>query len=164
MKKDIMDFTGEFHKNCKLPKGINSSFTTLIPKVENPISLKDYRPISLIGCMYKMLSKVLAARIKPCIPVVLGDLQSGFLGGRNIQDGILIANEVVDSWKKNRKQGLIIKLDFEKALDNVNWIYLFKVMNLMGFLVKWVKWIRECLSSAWILILVNGAPTQEFQM
>lgn len=49
MKKDIMDFLSEFHKNCKRPRGISSSFITLIPKVENPTDLKDYRPISFIG-------------------------------------------------------------------------------------------------------------------
>lgn len=97
MKGGIMEFMNEFHRRAKLPKGINSSFITLIPKVENPVSLTEYRPISLIGSMYKILSKVLAARIKVTIPVIVGEVQSAFSKGKNIQDGILIANEVVDS-------------------------------------------------------------------
>ena len=96
MKKDILDFMGEFHKNCKLPKCLNSSFITLVPKVNNPMALSDFRPISLIGSMYKILAKVLAARFKKIIPVVVSEVQSTFIGGRNIQDGILIANEVVE--------------------------------------------------------------------
>lgn len=102
MKKDIMAFMDEFHRNCRLPKCINSSFITLVPKVDNPLELKDYRPISLIGCMYKILAKVLATRIKSTIPTVIGEVQSAFSGGKNIQDGIQIANEVVDFWKKSR--------------------------------------------------------------
>lgn len=120
MKSDIMNFFAEFHRNGRLPKCINSSFITLVPKVENPLGLSDYRPISLIGSMYKILAKVLSARIKSTIPLVVGEVQSAFSEGKNIQDGILIANEIVDGWKKERKQGLIIKLDFEKAFDNLN--------------------------------------------
>lgn len=143
-----MDFMGEFHKNSKLPKGINSSFITLVPKVDNPVHLKDYKPISLMAVCIKILSKVLAERIKPTILVIVGDIQSTFSGGKNIQYSILIANEVLESWKKNEKKEIIIKLDFENAFDNVNMIYLFKMMHLMSFSIKWVKWIRECLSSA----------------
>lgn len=164
MKKDIMAFINEFHRNGKLPRGINSSFIALIPKIETAMNLSEYRPISLIGSMYKILSKVLAARIKNTIPVVVSEVQSAFSGGKNIQDGILIANEVVDGWKKGRKQGLIIKIDFEKAFDKLNWQYLWKMMKLMNFPRKWITWMKECLSSAWISVLVNGSPTKGFKM
>lgn len=155
MKKDIMVFLGEFHRNNKLTKSLNSTFITLIPKVDNPMGLTDFRPISLIGIMYKILSKVLASRIKMTIPVVVGEVQSAFSGGKNIQDGILIANEVVEEWKRCRKRGLIIKLDFEKAFDKLNWNYLLKIMERMGFPSKWREWIQECLSSARVSVLIN---------
>lgn len=95
MKEDIMNFFAEFHKNCRLPKGFNSSFIALVPKTENPQSFNDFKPISLISSIYKILSKVLAFRIKFTIPVVVGEIQSAFSGGKNINDGILIANEVI---------------------------------------------------------------------
>lgn len=164
MKKNIMAFMGEFYRNCRLPKCINSSFITLIRKVDNPTELKEYRPISLIGCMYKILAKVLAARLKCTIPTVIGEVQSAFSGGKNIQDGILIANEEVDYWKKTKKQGVIIKLDSEKAFDNLNWDFSLNMMQLLGFPQKWVSWIKECLSSPCVFVLVNGSPTKQFQM
>lgn len=164
MKKDIMVFLGEFHRNNSLTKSLNSTFITLIPKVDNPMGLTDFRPISLIGIVYKILSKVLASRIKMTIPVVVGEVQSAFSGGKNIQDGILIANEVVEEWKRCRKRGLIIKLDFEKAFDKLNWNYLLKIMERMGFPSKWREWVQECLSSARVSVLINGSPCDEFEM
>lgn len=63
-----------------------------------------------------------------------------------------------------RKQGIIIKLHFEKAFDNLNWNYTLRMLNLLGFPRKWVKWVKECLNTAWVSVLVNGSPSKEFQM
>ncbi|XP_028117458.1 uncharacterized protein LOC114315090 [Camellia sinensis] len=104
IKKEILMFIRDFHTHCKLTYGINSSFITLIPKNENPVELGNYRPISLVGSIYKILSKVLAHRQKKVILEVIGDTQSAFLGKMNILDGVLIANDVMDSWKKSKKK------------------------------------------------------------
>lgn len=164
MKEDIMRFMHEFHSNSKLPNGFNTSFITLIPKCENPVSLSDFRPISLIGCMYKILSKVLAARFKPNLNTFVGEVQSAFTGGRNIQDSILIANEIVDGWKKRKVRGLIINLDLEKAFDNINWTFMFRMLRMLGYPDKWILWMHECLSTALVSILVNGSPSKQFRM
>ena len=80
MKHDILNFMNEFHENGKLASGITSSFVTLIPKVEGPVSISEYRPISLIGSMYKILAKVLSNRLRQVISRVIGEAQSAFLG------------------------------------------------------------------------------------
>ncbi|XP_071695356.1 secreted RxLR effector protein 78-like [Rutidosis leptorrhynchoides] len=90
--------------------------------------------------------------------------QSAFLGGRYILDGALVANEVVEDLKRNKKHGLIFKVDFEKAFDSVNWDYLLELMKSMGFGTIWCKWISSCLKSATISILINGSPTSEFNL
>ncbi|XP_071734031.1 uncharacterized mitochondrial protein AtMg01250-like [Rutidosis leptorrhynchoides] len=82
--------------------------------------------------------------------------------GRFILDSILITNEVVDYVKQIKKKCLIFKEDFQKAFDSINWNFLLHVMNLMGFGEKWILWIKACLESASISILVNGSPTSEF--
>lgn len=164
MKGTVLQFFKEFHDNGRITKGLNSSFVALIPKSENPVGLAAYRPISLVGCIYKVLAKVLVNRLRPVLPQVIGEVQSAFLGGRNIQDEILIASEVIDFWKKRKLKGAIIKLDFEKAYDNLNWKYLLQMMEFFGFPNKWIAWIKECISTATLSVLVNGSPTKEFAM
>lgn len=100
VKSDFLGFLEEFHDNGKLVRGSNSSFIVLITKKVNPVKVSDFRPISLIGCLYKVLAKVLANRLRKVIHLLIPDCQSAFVKGRQILDGILIANELVDDAKK----------------------------------------------------------------
>ncbi|WJX67068.1 hypothetical protein P8452_51564 [Trifolium repens] len=157
-----MRFRTEFHRNGKLTRGINSTFIALIPKVDNPQKLNDFRPISLVGSMYKILAKVLANRLRQVVGSVVSEVQSAFVKERQILDGILVANEVMDDARKNQKELVLFKVDFEKAYDLVDWGYLDDVMCHMAFLALWRKWIKECVGTATSSVLVNGSPTDEF--
>ncbi|GAU41808.1 hypothetical protein TSUD_299740 [Trifolium subterraneum] len=148
VKNDFMRFLLEFYSNNRLVKGSNCTFIVFIPKVANPKKMSDFRHISLVGCMYKVLANVLANRLKSVIDKVILDTQSTFVKGRQILDGILIANEAVDDAKKRKKELLLFKVDFEKAYDSVDWKYLESVMGKMGFSDKWRRWIMTCVSSA----------------
>jgi hypothetical protein len=159
-----MRFMVEFHRNGKLTKGINSTFIALIPKVDNPQSLNEFRPISLVGSLYKILAKVLANRLRMVLGSVISDSQSAFIKGRQILDGILVANEIVDEARKCKKELLLFKVDFEKAYDSIDWNYLDEVMIKMGFPTLWRKWIKECVGTATASVLVNGSPTDEFSL
>jgi hypothetical protein len=116
LKDDVMHFISEFHRNGKLSRGINNTFITLIPKIDSPQRLNDFRPISLVGSMYKILAMVLANRLKMVMGTVVTDTQTAFVKNRQILDGILIAIEVVDEAKKTKKELMLFKVDFEKAL------------------------------------------------
>jgi hypothetical protein len=96
LKGDIMCFITEFHRNGKLTKGINTTFIALIPKVDNPQKLNDFRPSSLVGSIYKILAKVLANKLRQVVGSVVSEVQSDFVRERQSLDGILVANEVVD--------------------------------------------------------------------
>ncbi|GKV51081.1 hypothetical protein SLEP1_g57759 [Rubroshorea leprosula] len=164
IKEDFINFFSEFHRNGKLVRGLNSSFIALIPKKLNAVELKDFRPISLIGCVYKLLAKVLANRLKSVISELVSDTQSAFVGGRQLVDSVLVLNEVVDEVKKRKKPAFVFKADFEKAYDCVDWSFLDWMMERCGFGTKWRGWITECLSTARISVLVNGSPTREFEV
>ncbi|GKC19605.1 RNA-directed DNA polymerase, eukaryota, reverse transcriptase zinc-binding domain protein, partial [Tanacetum coccineum] len=139
-----------------MPQGANSSFFTLIPKVSNPIYIKDFRPISLIGIHYKIIAKILANRLSKVIDKIVSKEQSAFIVGRQILDGPLILSEVIDWFKKIKKKMLIFKVDFKKAFDSVSWKYLDFVLLSLGFGSKWRSWIRACLHSSRASILING--------
>ncbi|CAJ2647900.1 unnamed protein product [Trifolium pratense] len=162
MQGNVMRFISEFHRNGRLTKGLNASFIALIPKVNSPQSLNDFRPISLVGSLYKILAKVLANRLRLVMGSVISASQTAFVQGRQILDGILVANEVVDEARKSKKELFLFKVDFEKAYDSVDWGYLDAVMGRMGFPTLWRKWIKECVCTATASVLVNGSPTDEF--
>ncbi|GAU21951.1 hypothetical protein TSUD_110910 [Trifolium subterraneum] len=162
LKADFLRFFHDFHNNSRLVKGLNCTFIVLILKVDAAQKLSDYRPISLVGCVYKVLAKVLSNRLSKVIGSVISDKQSTFVQGRQILDGILIANEVVDEAKSKKKELLMFKVDFEKSYDSVKWSYLLFVMHKMNFPLKWRRWIYECIRSASASVLVNGSPTEEF--
>ncbi|GKV15742.1 hypothetical protein SLEP1_g26499 [Rubroshorea leprosula] len=118
IKEDVYAFLAEFHENGKLVKGSNTSFIVLIRKKENPQSFGDYRPISLIGSMYKIISKILANRLRRVMDSVISPNQTTFIGERQIIDGIVITNEIIHEAKQSKKPTLVFKADFEKAYDS----------------------------------------------
>lgn len=155
-------FISNFFKSGIIPPGLNSSFITLIPKVTEPKTIMDFRPISLINTTFKILTKILATRIASHMQYLISDCQTGFIKGRQASESILMVKEIAHSLQKENKKGLILKLDFEKAFDTVNWEFLMATMRRMNFAEEWIKWIKAILESARVSILVNGAPTREF--
>ena len=121
--------------NCKIPDVINHTNITLIPKVKSPENITEFRPISLCNVVYKLVSKVLANRLKMVLPTVVSENQSAFQAGRVITDNVLMAFETLH-YMKNHQSGksgfMALKLDMSKAYDRVEWLYLEKIMR------KWV--------------------------
>ena len=124
--------------------------------MKDPQSLSEYRPISLIGSMYKILAKILANILKRVLSDIIDERQTAFIKGRHLLHGVLIANEVVvEEAKRCKKPCLVFKVDYEKAYNSVSWEFLNYMMTRLGFCPKWLKWIRGCLHSALVSILVN---------
>jgi len=161
--KDVVKAILFFQSSGYLPRGCNASFITLVPKKANPSELNEYRPISLVGCIYKILSKVLANRLSKVLPSVIDVNQFAFLEGRGLLDNVLVANETVDFLKREKKSGVLVKVDFGKAYNSVNWKFLYYMLDRLGFSPIWIKWIKACLESASVSVLVNGSPTEEFK-
>ncbi|GKD17256.1 RNA-directed DNA polymerase, eukaryota, partial [Tanacetum coccineum] len=162
MSHDIISYVKHFDSFASIPKGCNSSFITLIPKTDDPLVIGDFRPISLIGCQYKIIAKILANRLALVIPSVMGEVQMAFIKGRQIIDGPLMVDEIISWAKRKKKKLMFLKVDFEKAFDTLNWFFLMSVMEQMGFSSKWRNWIFSCLDSAYASVLVNGSPISEF--
>ncbi|GJS10251.1 RNA-directed DNA polymerase, eukaryota [Tanacetum coccineum] len=161
--RDVVNAVQEFFASSHFPPGTNSLFITLIPKKQDSKVVKDYRPISLIGSIYKIIAKIMANRLSFVISDLISDVQSAFVSNRQILDGPFILNELISWCKYNKTKAMIFKVDFEKAFDSVRWDFLDDILDKFGFGTKWRGWIQGCLSSAMGSILVNGSPTSEFK-
>jgi len=159
---DVVRAAKCFHICGRWPKGCNASFISLIPKVDNPQGLDEYRPISLVGSMYEIISKILSKRLQKVLYKIIDNKQSAFIEGKGILDSVVAVNEVIDEVRRKKESCIILKTNFEKAYDSVNWEFLFYMLQRLGFCQKWIKWIRGCLESSTISILVNGSPTEQF--
>lgn len=162
IKTDVLECLRNFQKSNLFPKGMNSSFIALIPKKKLVSEISDFRPISLINSCMKLCTKMMANRLRKVLPDLVAEVQTAFIGGRQITDGIMIAREIVHSLKRRQCEGLILKLDFEKAFDSVEWNFLFHLLSTLNFDSKWISWLRGIFESMRISVLVNGSPTKEF--
>ncbi|GKA06353.1 RNA-directed DNA polymerase, eukaryota [Tanacetum coccineum] len=151
-----------FFSHNTFTRGCNSSFISLIPKIHDPKFVSDYRPISLIGSLYKVVTKILSRRLSFVISDLISDVQTAFLPKRQILDGPFVIDELLSWCKRKKHQAMIFKADFAKAYDSIRWDYLDDVLDAFGFGVKWRAWIKGILSSGMASILVNRSPTSEF--
>ena len=120
VKEDLMAAFHEFHAKGSFTRSINATFLVLIPKKLGAVECKDFRPISLITGVYKIIAKVLANQLRMVLEKLISDSQNAFVGGRQTLDSVLIANESLDCRLKAGLPGVLCKLDIEKAYDQVN--------------------------------------------
>ncbi|XP_059431505.1 uncharacterized protein LOC132165008 [Corylus avellana] len=159
--KDICNAILESLQSGSMPEFLNFTHIVLIPKLKNPSSVSDYRPISLYNVIYKLISKMLANRLKKILPHVISPAQSAFIPGRLITDNVLAAYETLHTMhtRMKGKQGFMaIKLDMSKAYDRMEWGFLEAVMRRLGFDLRWINLIMMCVTTVQYAVVVNGRP------
>jgi hypothetical protein len=145
----------------QLLTSINHTFITLIPKVKNLERVTEFCSISFCNVINKLVSKVIANRLKTILPKILSASQSAFVPGRLITHNVLVAFETLHhmhTTKIGRDGAMALKLDMSKAYDRVEWVYLESIMRKMGFHPRWVSMIMMCISTVSYSLLVNGEP------
>jgi hypothetical protein len=161
MREEVCQAILEILNYGVIPQDLNLTHITLIPKLKNPLHVTDFRPISLCNVLYKLISKVLANRLKKILPSIIAPTQSAFIPGRLISDNVLAAYETLHTMHtgmKGKKGYMAVKLDMSKAYDRVEWGFLEAVMEQMGFNRRWIDLVMMCVRSVKYSIVVNGTP------
>lgn len=144
---DVVSFCHEFFSTGDLPARVNRTLVCLVPKKKQPQQMTDLRPISLCNVLFRILSKVMANRLKPCLSSLISDKQSAFIEGRLLTDNALIAFEL-NHYIRRKTQGkngvLGLKLDISKAYYRLEWKFLENMLCKFGFDTVWVERVMKC--------------------
>ncbi|CAN6236003.1 unnamed protein product [Urochloa humidicola] len=154
----VMQFLASFQSGEVELERLNRSYMILIPKKPGATAPGDFRPICLQNCSVKIAAKALTTRLQADIPRLIDLDQTGFIKGRTISDNFVYATELVQVCYKRKAPTLVLKLDFAKAFNTVNWNSLSRILEVRGFNSTWRRWIRQLLSTSLTAVLVNGTP------
>ena len=164
IETDVFNFVTESVTQACISEELNVSKIALLPKTEDRSRIQNFRPISLLNTMYKLVAKVYANRMKPLLHHWIIPSQTGFVPNRCILDNIFLAFESIE-WALESKQEIsMLLLDFEKAYDRVSWTFLKQTMERMGFRDTWIQQVMALNRSASATIIVNGEQSVPFKL
>jgi hypothetical protein len=161
------DVVRRFFHDGVMPEGINNTSIVLIPKGNKPNDLKDFRPISLCGVIYKLILKCIMNRLRGVLNEIISPEQSAFVPIRKITDNVMVAFECAHTIQKTfgRKADFCgYELDLSKAYDRVDWCFLRQVMERLGFHSKFIQWIMTCVTTVRYSVRLNGTDLSPFHL
>ena len=160
---DLVQAIKEIFQGQTFPRNWKATFIALIPKLTNPTSFLEFRPINLCNICYKLVSKIFTGRLRVFLDRLISPEQCGFIQGRHIQDNIMLVHELAQSLDQDiRGSNVIIKLDMEKAFDRIEWRSIAEVLRRFGFATTVINLVDVCVKENHFSLLVNGHSTPFF--
>jgi mannosylglycoprotein endo-beta-mannosidase len=135
---------------------LNTANIAMLPKKEGADDISDFRPISLIHAIAKIIAKVLALRLGPLMDELVSNAQSSFIKKRSIHDNFLYVKNLAKRLHKSKTPSLLFKLDIRKAFDSIRWEYILDLLRRRGFPAQFRNWITALLSTASSRVILNG--------
>jgi hypothetical protein len=162
VKYDIMHLFNDWHcGNLNLYR-LNFGMIILLQKTADADVIQKYRPICLLQVLYKLITKVATLRVEPYMGKLISSCQTAFIKGRNIMDGVMSLHEILHEARRKKQQGVVLKLDFEKAYDKVDWDYLMKCIAQKGFCEEWCGKINSILRNGTLCVKINNTRGKDF--
>lgn len=162
-KTDILNLVEEPKLQGFISQNTSSTYIALIPKNKLSSTFSDYRPISLCNILYKIVSKIIATRIRNILSLHLSQEQHGFLKDRNILDAVALAQECLHYMHNRKFEAALLKINLKEAYDCVNWGFIQCLLARIGLDVRCIRWNMACVVEVNYAILINGIPTPFFK-
>ena len=157
MRPDMLEAIMSFFSSGYLLGQMNATIISLVPKVPHPESPSQFRHISCCNVLYKVITKILANRIKPMLSGLVNKAQATFVDERSIGDNVLLTQELVFQYHLHKRPPrCAMKVDLAKAYDTVEWDFLLIVLHLMNFPLQFCSWIHKCVTTPRYSIKING--------
>jgi hypothetical protein len=163
IKLDLMALFISFQRGELPLHRLNFGVITLLPKKDNATQIQQYRPICLLNVVFKIFTKVATIRITDVAHNVIKPTQSAFMPGRHILEGVVVLHESIHELHRKKLDGVLFKIDFEKAYDKVKWPFLQQVLRMKGFNEIWCNRIKQYVQGGSVGIRVNDDIGHNFQ-
>lgn len=155
--EEVLNSTSQFFANSVMPRAVNATILTLIPKFPGATLIKDYRPISCCNTLYKLISKLLVARLKPLIPKLIQPNQTTLIKERLLLENCILASEIVNGYHKDKgPKRVALKIDISKAFDSIIWDFLTTCLQALQFPDIYINWLKECYTTTSYSVCING--------
>ena len=154
----VVDVVKKAFTERVVPEYLNRTLITLIPKTQSPETLNNYRPISLCNTVYKIITKIIVARLRPYLDKLVSPLQTAFVPGRKGIDNAIIVQEIIHtlSRKKGKVGYMAIKIDLKKAYDKLEWSFIRDMLIRENLMADLIDIIMSCISMVSTSVLFNG--------
>ena len=126
--------------------------------------MKNWRPVTLLNTDYKILTKTLSRRIEKALPDIIHQDQFGFIKGRYIGEPVRFVQDLINKYDEEKKEGIIMQLDFEKAFDSIEWNFIFEALKKFNFGDQFIEFVRCCYTNIQSCVQNNGFTTKWFEL
>jgi hypothetical protein len=163
LRYDLMALFRDFRDNMLSLHSLNFGTIILLSKSKESVAIQQYRPICLLNVSFKIFTKVATNRIFTIAQKIIGPTQIAFVPGMNIMEGAVVLHETIHELHRKKQNGVILKIDFEKAYDKVRWSFFQQTLRMKGFSDKWCSWINAFIRGGHVAIKTNDPLGQFFQ-
>ncbi|CAI5475491.1 unnamed protein product [Closterium sp. Yama58-4] len=160
----LVDFAKRFEQSANLEESITTAVTVLLHKKGPKDQLGNYRPITLLNTVYKVLAKLLANRLKKELHLVISEGQHGFIPGRCLADAVSVVADAVEAAGNGGEDWYLLMVDFQKAYDTIARPYLFETLRKLGIPEQFVRWTEGLYRGSGTTIAINGWVSTRVEM